>query len=170
MGEAEQKAMEEYGAVSDMHKMLARDNGKWKEEVTMWMEPGAPPMSFKATVKSEMAMDGRFQQQSHAGEMMGMPFRGLSTTGYDNARKLFVNTWIDNFSTGIMYSEGRWNAATKSIEFTGNVTDPMSGGKQIPFRQVLLFIDDNHQRVEMYQSHKGAEFKSMEIKLERDQP
>src|SRR4028118_1807600 len=96
-----------------------------------------------------------------------MPFQGISTTGYDNARRVFVNTWIDNFGTGIMTSEGAYNAKTKSIEFKGMVTDPMAGGRQMPFRQVLTFIDDNNQRLEMYNMHQGKEFKSMEIVLTR---
>ncbi len=168
MGEAEMKAMEAYGAVGDMHAMLARDNGAWQETVTMWSTPGAEPMTFKAEVQAKMVMDGRYQQQTHTGEMMGAPFNGLSTTGFDNARRVFVNTWIDNFGTSLMYSEGTWNAATKSIEFKGVVTDPMAGGKQVPFRQVLTFVSDGEQRVEMYMKHGGKEFKSMEIALRRN--
>ncbi len=165
MGEAEQRAMMEYGTPGEMHKMLARDNGGWQEDITMWMKPGAEPMKMQATVTSEMIMDGRYQHQTHTGEMMGMPFNGVSTTGYDNARKVFVNTWLDNFGTGIMVSEGRWDAKTKSVEYKGKVTDPMAGGKQMPFRQVLYFVDENHQRVEMYQMHEGKEYKSMEMVL-----
>jgi hypothetical protein len=159
--------MMEYGTLGEMHKMLARDNGTWKEEVTMWMAPGTEPMKMQATVQSDMLMDGRYQQQIHNGNMMGMPFQGISTTGYDNARKMFVNTWIDNFGTGIMVSEGAYNAKTKSVEFKGMVTDPMMGGKQMPFRQVLTFTDENHQHLEMYMMHEGKEFKSMEIVLTR---
>jgi hypothetical protein len=166
-GDAEMKAMMAYSTPGEMHELMARDNGPWREQVTMWMKPGAPPQTFTASVKSEMLMDGRYQQQTHSGEWMGMPFNGISTTGYDNARKVFVNTWIDNFGTGIMTSEGRYNPATKTIEFKGKVTDPMAGGKQMPFRQVLRFIGDKEQRVEMYMMHAGKEFKSMEIVLTR---
>jgi hypothetical protein len=165
--DAEMKAMMAYGTPGEMHQMLARDNGAWREQVTMWMKPGAEAQTFTASVQSEMLMDGRYQQQTHSGEMMGMPFRGISTTGYDNARNVFINTWIDNFGTGIMTSEGRYNPATKSIEFKGKVTDPMAGGKLMPFRQVLRFISDKEQRVEMYMMHAGKEFKSMEIVLTR---
>ena len=166
--DSEMKAVMEYGTPGDMHQMLARDNGAWREQVTMWMKPGAEPQTFAASVQNEMLMDGRYQQQTHSGEMMGMPFRGISLTGFDNARKVFINTWIDNFGTGIMVSEGRYNPATKSIEFKGKVTDPMApNGKPMPFRQVLRFLSDNEQRVEMYMMHGGKEFKSMEIVLTR---
>jgi hypothetical protein len=39
--------------------------------------------------------------------------------GYDNAKKKFVSTWIDNMGTGMMTAEGEWNPSKKSIEFKG---------------------------------------------------
>ncbi|MBK9333372.1 MAG: DUF1579 family protein [Ignavibacteria bacterium] len=30
-------------------------------------------------------MGGRYQQGKHTGDMMGMPFEGMSLLGYDNA-------------------------------------------------------------------------------------
>jgi hypothetical protein len=35
-----------------------------------------------------------------------MPFEGISTLGYDNAKKTFFSTWIDNMGTGMMVMEG----------------------------------------------------------------
>lgn len=166
MGEAETKAMMEYGTPGPMHKMLAEDNGNWKAEVSIWMMPGGEPTTYTVKVKNEMIMNGLFQQSTMAGEMMGMPFTGMSTTGYDNARKVFVNTWVDNFSSGIMTSEGKWDAKTRSIEFKGMTTDPMSK-KQMPFRQVLTWVDANHQTLEMYMTADGKEFKSLAVKYSR---
>ena len=69
-------------------------------------------------------MDGRYQQTTTTGSFMGMPFHGMSTTGYDNAKKVFFTTWIDNMGTGLMYGEGKWNNATKSIDFKGKTMEP----------------------------------------------
>lgn len=166
MGEKEQKAMMDYATPGKMHGMMAKDNGNWTETITMWMNPSADPIKTQSKVKVEMIMDGRYQVSTHSGEMMGMPFKGMSTTGYDNARQVFVNTWVDNFGTGIMTSEGKWDQANNSIEFKGMCTDPMSG-KAMPFRQVLHFVDNNTQRMEMYMEMEGKEFKSMEIVMKR---
>jgi hypothetical protein len=68
--------------------------------------------------------------------------------------------------TGIMSMTGTWDAATKSIIYTGSMADPMTG-KDTPFREVWRFVDDNHQVMEMYYSADGKEFKSMEIKYTR---
>lgn len=96
------KAWQDYMTPGDVHKMMAKYNGEWNEEVTMWMAPGAPPTVSKATAKNEMIMGGRYQLSKSTGNMMGMPFEGMSTVGYDNAKKQFTSTWIDNFGTGTM--------------------------------------------------------------------
>ena len=45
---------------TEEHKMLATMVGTWEGGVTMWMAPGAEPMSSKGTLHREMAMGGRF--------------------------------------------------------------------------------------------------------------
>ena len=35
-----------------------------------------------------------------------MTFKGTGIEGYDNGKKKFVGTWMDNMGTGIMMSEG----------------------------------------------------------------
>ena len=95
---------------------------------------------------------------------MGQPFEGISTTGYDNAKKIYVNTWIDNMGTGIMYLTGTWDAASSSIIFTGNMVDP-SSGKDIAVKETLKIVDDNHEELTMYMMTGGQEYKSMDIKM-----
>lgn len=167
MSKEEQQAMMAYAQPGPMHQMLAKSAGNWTEETTMWMAPGTPAMKNTATSTNVMIMDGRYQQSTHTGNFMGMPFTGVSTTGYDNTRKVFTNTWIDNMGTGIMYSEGVYNEKNKSIEFKGKCTD-CTKGKSVDFRQIMYFIDDNHQKMEMYMPDKtGKEFKGMEILFTR---
>jgi len=100
------KKMQEYGTPGEMHKMLAAATGTWDAEVTSWMDPAKPPTKSKATSVNKMIMNGLYQQSTFKGDMMGMPFEGMSMVGYDNTRKVFTSTWVDNMSSGIMYLEG----------------------------------------------------------------
>ncbi|SMO71382.1 DUF1579 domain-containing protein [Solitalea koreensis] len=164
---AAQKAWTEYMTPGDVHKMLAKSDGMWKSEVTMWMAPGAPPQKSTGVCTNEMILGGRYQQSKFKGDMMGMPFEGIGTLGYDNAKKIFVNSWIDNMGTGMTFTEGKWNAADKSITFTGKSFDPTTG-KDCNMREVFKLIDDNTQLMEMYTTPAGGkEFKTMEIKFTR---
>ena len=100
------KTMMEVGTPGKEHAMLAKSDGMWTGETTMWMTPDGPPMKSTAVINNKMVMNGHYQQMTYKGDMMGMPFEGSSTTGYDNAKKMFTSSWVDNMSTGIMYMEG----------------------------------------------------------------
>ncbi|MBC7827710.1 MAG: DUF1579 domain-containing protein [Chitinophagaceae bacterium] len=160
--DAAMKAWMSYMTPGDVHKMLAKDDGDWNEEITLWMAPGAPPTKSTATASNKMIMGGRYQESKHTGNFMGMPFEGYSLVGYDNAKKVFVSSWVDNMGTGIMHMEGKWDDKTKTIHFTGKTTDP-STGKDVAVRETFTWIDNTKQKMEMFMTQDGKEFKSMEI-------
>jgi hypothetical protein len=162
----EMKAMMAAASPGETHKMLAKSVGSWTASVTMWMQPGAPPTTSMATATNVMIMGGRYLRSTNKGNMMGMPFEGEGITGYDNLKKQFVNSWVDNMGTGIMTMAGSWDEASKSITYTGSMMDPASG-KDAAFREVWRFTDDNHQVMEMYNMVEGKEIKAMEIKYTR---
>lgn len=160
--EAEQKAWTEYMTPGLVHEMFSKQNGEWKSEVTMWMDPTAAPMKMESIATNKMILGGRYQYSTHTGTMMGMPFEGIMILGYDNAKKMIVSSWIDNMGTGIMNMSGTWDEASKSATLYGTQTDPMTG-KDIKVREVFKVIDQNTQSMEMFMEKEGTEMKSMEI-------
>jgi uncharacterized protein DUF1579 len=162
------KAMMAYSTPGEVHKMLARSAGTWTATVTMWMQPGAQGAASPATAVNEMIMGGRYLQSKNTGSFMGQPFEGLGITGYDNVKKVFFNTWIDNFGTGVMTMTGTWDDANKCINYSGSMTDPTSA-KEVRIKEIWRFLDDNNQVLEMYAPgpNGGQEFKMMEIKYVR---
>ena len=149
------------------HEMMASWNGEWNTEMTMWMSPDAPPSKTTGTTVNEMLMGGRYQHSVHKSTWQGAPFEGISTLAYDNAKKLFLYTWIDNMGTGIMSGEGPWDESTKSITIKGRMMDP-GVLKEMDFREVFRIVDDNTQVMEMYApGTDGTEFKSLEIRFTR---
>lgn len=163
------KAWIDFATPGDKQQMLAKSDGNWVGETTMWMENGGQPMTSTSEATNKMVFDGRYQMSTHKGNVMGMPFEGISIVGYDNSKKKFVSTWIDNMGTGIMNLEGDWNASAKSMELKGKMTDPSRPGKDCDVREVFTFVDDNTQKMEMYgpDPKTGKEFKTMEIVFKR---
>jgi hypothetical protein len=161
------KNWQDYMTPGDVHKMMAKWDGTWNGEVTMWMYPGAPEQKSKSTAVNKMIMNGLYQEGNHSGDMMGMPFNGKSTVAYDNHRKEFVSTWIDNMGSGIMVLKGPWDEATKTISLKGTMVDP--GTKQdTDVRETFKVVDDNTQEMEMFvMMPDGKEFKTMNIKYTR---
>ena len=162
----EMQAWMAYMTPGAVHEMLAKSDGTWTGEITMWMDPSAPPQTMTSTAVNKMILGGRYQQSTYTGTMMGMPFEGMSITGYDNAKKVFVNSWVDNIGTGMMNLSGPWDEASKSILLSGTMTDP--SGKDLPVREVFKIVDDNNQVMEMYYTIDGKEMKTMEIKYKRN--
>jgi hypothetical protein len=161
------KAWEEYMMPGEPHKMLALENGIWNEEMTMWMEPGGEPMKNTMTADSKMIYGDRFQETTHKGDFMGMPFEGKSTLAFNNASQEFTSTWIDNMSTGIMVLTGKYDEATKTINFSGTAVDPITK-KEKAVRETYTIVDDNTRKMEMFDvDYSGKEFKNMEILMTR---
>ena len=165
--ESEMKAWMEYMTPGDIHKMMASWDGEWEGDIKMWMAPGQDPIQSKASSVNKMILGGRYQESRTSGNFNGMPLEGISTTAYDNSKKKFINTWIDNFGTGVMLMEGTWDPSTKTIEYSGKSLDPMVG-KNVQMRQTIKIIDDNTQLMEMFTTPDGGkEFKTMEITMKR---
>ncbi|MCB0443113.1 MAG: DUF1579 domain-containing protein [Flavobacterium sp.] len=161
------KAWEDYMTPGEPHKMLALESGAWNEEMTMWMEPGAEPMKNTMTADSKMIYGDRYQETIHKGEFMGMPFEGKSTLAYNQASQMYTSTWIDNMSTGIMVMSGKYDEATKTINFSGTTVDPVTK-KDKAVRETYTIIDDNTRKMEMFDiDFSGKEYKSMEIIMTR---
>ncbi len=166
--------MEEMAKLNENHKLLAEMVGSWNYTVKMWMDPSAPPSESKgtATRKAEMGgryfvMDasGKFPMPGPDGKMMTMDFKGRSTEGYDNAKKKFVSSWIDNMGTGIMLSEGTYDPSTKT--FTFHATYDMAPGVQTKIRETLKITDKDHHVMEWFEQRGGQEVKTMEIAYTR---
>jgi hypothetical protein len=150
-----------------MHQKMAKWDGKWDSDITLWMAPGAPPQKTKSTALNKMVMNGLYQESTHSGNMMGMPFNGKGTLGYDNLRNVFVSTWIDNMGSGIMYLEGPMDETGKIIMLKGKMTDPGTG-YMTDVRETMTLKDDNTQVMEMFVAMPGGkEMKTMEIKFTR---
>jgi hypothetical protein len=156
-----------YMTPGEMHKMLAKSNGTWEGDMSMWMKAGDSPMKMKGLAVLKPILNGLYQQGTHTGTMMGMPFTGISTTGYDNAKKMFFSTWVDNMGTGVMYLTGPYDEATKTITLTGKMVDPGTFA-EVDVKQTLTMVDDNTEIMAMYcPGPDGKVFKTMEIKSTR---
>ena len=144
------------------HQMMKSWDGTWIGEATMMM-PGTPVTKNMVTVVNKMTMGGRYQLTSQKGSFNGMPFEGMGTLGFDNSKKEFVLSWIDNMGSGIIKMEGPWNETTKSMDLRGAQVDPATG-KEMDIRETFRVIDNDRQVMEMYgPGPDGKEIKTMQI-------
>jgi len=152
----------EYMTPGDVHKNMAKSAGTLKSHSKMWMAPGSEATETDGTVTGEMILGGRYLLMKHSSTVMGMPFEGMSLDGYDNATKMYNSVWVDNMGTGIMYMTGKMNETTKTIEYSGKMVDPMTGG-MTDVRSTVKAKDDGSMYMEMFGMDNGKEFKWMEL-------
>lgn len=157
------EAMQKFATPGPEHARLKAMTGTWTGAIKMWMDPAAPPMESTGTEEAKMILGDRYLQQDSKGSFMGQPYSGIGLTGYDNAKKKFVGTWIDNMGTGIMTTEGTCDAAGKVCTYETSMTDPMTGKVQ-KGKMVIRIESDTKHTMEMYgKGPNGKEFKMMEI-------
>ena len=159
---AEMEAMMKAGAVGPQHQALAATAGTYDMTVKTW-QPGAPPGEDKGTATRTMVLGGRVMQEEVTSSMMGQPFSGRGSMGYDNVTGKWWSTWNDSMSTGIFVSEGSCDASGKNCTFTGNTTDPV---KKTPMK-LRMTTKWPTPTTEIFEMHgpgpDGKETKMMEI-------
>jgi len=175
--EAEMMAkMWELAKPGENHKLLARTVGTWSYKIKMWMggDTSAPPNESSGTCVTKEVLGGRYFISEHSGKMQmpgpdgkmtDLDFKGIATDGYDNVKKKFIATWIDNLGTGMMISEGTYDAATKT--FTYHTESEMIPGMKTKIREVIKIIDNDNHLFEFYEDRVGTEVKTMEIAYKR---
>ncbi|PYJ20465.1 MAG: hypothetical protein DME92_09590 [Verrucomicrobia bacterium] len=170
------KQMMEMSKLNENHKLLSSLDGNWNYTIKFWMnpDPNAKPQESKGTATRKSVMGGRYvmmdvsgkmQMPGEDGKMKDVQFKGMGLEGYDNVKKKFIGSWIDNMGTGIQFSEGTYDPATKTFTHTSEME--MVPGMKSQVREVLKVADNNHMMLEWYENQGGQEKKTMEINYTR---
>jgi hypothetical protein len=167
----QQKMMEDWMKSmepGEAHQRMQKHVGTWDCTMKAFMDgPGKPPTQSKGKAIIKMALGDKFQTSEFEGEMMGMPFKGLGLSGFDNRRKVYVGTWADSFSTGISYMTGGISPDGKTLTMFAQMDEPMTGefGKVVKY--VTRYIDDDTMKFEAWEVMYGNDFIAFEIDYKR---
>lgn len=154
--------------VGPMHHLMIQFAGHWRQEMKVWngndkKEPIVSMLEYEGQVFAE----GKFINAIIRGQFGNVPYEAHSTLGFDNAKRMYTKTWIDNLGTSILVLDGTYNEKDNTIDFVGFATDPITR-KPIRVHQILKMIDQSNHLLEVYVEMKeGKEVKIMEIKSTR---
>jgi hypothetical protein len=149
------------------HELLKSQVGKWDAEMKLFHAPGAEPEVEQCTETVELLPGGMWITSRFEGKIMGMPFTGIGTSGYDPTEKKFVGTWVDSMSPYMQTIKGEYDAATKTMTSTSVSRNPMNG-EEVTYKEIGRTIDDDTRTFEMHMpNEKGEYVKMMEIKYTR---
>jgi hypothetical protein len=178
----EQKAMmQEWMSLMEPsagHKRLEPMIGEWDSVTKMWLGgPNMPPLENKGTCQREWVLGGRFVLEKIQSDMMfpdmaggGMKkfnFEGMSLSGYDNFRNMYVGNWVDNMGTQMLTYEGSCDPSGKVFTYYGEMDEPglKVVGRMVKY--VTRIIDDDKHVMAMYDLHVGDDYKVMEVTYTR---
>jgi hypothetical protein len=157
------------GTPGKMHEYLAKGVGVWHGKQSMWMAPGAEPVTNETVSTVTPWMDGRFVKCEMSGEIPGMgPYTGFGAYGFDNAAGKFVSVWVDNHSTGIMNGVGELSEDGKMLSWKYTFHCPITQ-KPAVMRDVETVTGPNTKTIEMFSvdPKSGKEYRMMRIELTR---
>jgi hypothetical protein len=159
--------MREFARPGPDHEVLEGRVGKWNTLVRLWNEPGNQPSFDKGTAEIRWILGGRYLEEIYEGTLLGEPFQGRGFTGFDNLKEKYFTTWIDNAGTGVLHSEGTFDAASQSVTYAGECPDTTEW-KYVRSRTVEKGIDADHWTAQMYTpGPDGKDFLCMEIAYTR---
>ena len=120
------------------HAVLKEQAGTWDATVESFMAPGQPPVLSKGTETGTMVGDFWLVSDFKT-DMMGQPFTGHGTLGYDPAKKKYVSTWVDSMTPTLALGESDYDAATRT--FKGWIDGLDYAGQPTKIKTVTVWKD-----------------------------
>ncbi len=158
--EEQMKAMMELATPGPEHERLQQLVGDWDLTIKMRFGPKEPWQDAPGTIEAKSVLGGRFVVQHYQSTMMGQPFEGIGTLGYDRLRKCYTSSWADSMSTWVVRNEGQ--AEGNAIDYRGSMVDAITPHGR-PMRSVQRLVDPDHWTTAMYDTIEGESVQVMEI-------
>jgi hypothetical protein len=139
------------------HELLKALAGQFDGDYEVFTAPEAAAQRSKGRITNELVYGGRFLRGRFDGVMLGKPFTGENLIGYDNFKKHYVGTWVNDGGTSIVFAEGDADAAGKVITMEYEQQDGPAGTEPVRTRLITTLIDKDHYRFETFVIIPGLE-------------
>ena len=127
------------------HEWLNQLVGRWHAEVQMFMEPGKRPARSEG-LETVRALGGFWSIAEYKGTLMGKPFRGMLTLGYNPLNSRYVGTWIGSLESYLWRYEGGLDPTGKIMTLESEGYCPMNPGNLTKVREVIELTNKDHRR------------------------
>lgn len=108
------------------HVRLKDRVATWDVDCTYFLDATSPPMKARATETSRL-LGELWVVSDFDSDMMGVPFHGHATVGYDPTRRLWTATWVDTMTPSLFVFEGEYDASQTVLSMTAEAPDFASG-------------------------------------------
>jgi hypothetical protein len=143
-------------------ELLAADAGEWRASVEVRPSPSAAVQASDGTMINRMC--GPWLVSDFKNETSG--FEGHGIYGWDSIEGKYVGTWVDPMRRGLVVMYGKWDEATRTMSFVGEMRRP--DGSRMRWREVTERPEDDLRVFRSFvASPDGAEFEVMTVRYRR---
>jgi hypothetical protein len=128
----------EIATPNENHAFLSKLTGEWETTASLMDMESTP-----GTASYKMILGNRYLDGMHFGTLMGTPFEGRLTIGYDNYKHKFVSSYIDDLGTSIRPAEGMLNRTGTVLSLWGPMDEWMTDEHDKPVLYKYTLIDEN---------------------------
>jgi len=175
--------MLDYSRPGKYHQLLEELVGNWKFEGSRleWIDSvtSKEVMKLAGSLTRKSFADGRFfiaeittaakiQLPVKDGKMITDYAKAIQLEGYDNVKKKFQLSYINNhIGSDITFWQGTYDSTTRTISFYSSIAD--IPGQEINIRFDFVFNDKNHYQWNYYSEQNGKYIKDTEMNFRRVQ-
>lgn len=149
------------------HEWLKQFVGEWDFQFKMYMQPDQPPAEAAGT-DSVRALGQHWIVAEAKTTMMGAPYHGILSLGYDAKKERFNGTWIDSFGGYMWVYKGTLNEAGDTLTLETEGPSLQSPDKTARYREVIQITGkDSRTFNSSYESEDGTWVKIVTIEYRR---
>jgi hypothetical protein len=124
------------------HEWLKQLVGEWDIQFKMYMQPDQPPAEAAGT-DSVRALGDHWVVAETKTTMMGVPYSGILSLGYDPQKEHFNGTWIDSFGGHLWVYKGTLNDAGDTLTLETEGPSIQAPDKTARYREVIQITDED---------------------------
>jgi hypothetical protein len=141
--------------------------GEWDVKWKMYMQPDQPPAESAGT-DTVRALGNHWIVAEAKTTMMGAPYNGILSLGYDPRKKQFHGTWIDSFGCQLWVYKGTLNDAGDTLTLETEGPSLQAPDKTARYREIIQFTGrDSRTFNSSFETEDGSWMKIVTIEYRR---
>lgn len=118
------------------HEWLKQLVGEWDAQFKMYFEPGQPPAEVAGTDAVRALGDHWIVAETRT-TMMGAPYTGILSLGYNAEKQHFSGTWIDSMGGNLWVYKGTLNGAGDTMTLQTEGPSLQAPGKTARYKEII---------------------------------
>jgi len=141
---------QQYTQPGPHHEFLERFLGTWETETRFTMAGMEKMPPAPGTIECSWLIDGRWIQMQGSGTMFGMRLSTFEVMGYDNFKKSYVLSRVQNLDTAMHNAEGDVDPSGNVLLLYGTLDEYLTGEHDKMVKTIYRFVSNDEILLEVH--------------------